>query len=171
MGWWKRFMDWLDEENTHALFDPAEYKFDQWPKEPKESPLKEWNPALGMWLPSVPPTQAECSDESSPVESTAPVAEDGQPDEPESVESDECGNEIIEPTLEHADHLPSTTFRVFPTTPNHRNSYDTERSVRQAVAQRRRWRWWENGERVPVTTKVYRTYCIWVDVTDEYVKG
>lgn len=173
-------------------------KIKAWLKEdPYESPLKAWTPERTIWgplkegdsitFPTAPPTPAECSDVKSPDESIAPVADLGPTGEPVSEEKSEPGGERLtwfpvetvegEPPVEelkHAASLPGSTFRVFPCAGNHRNSYDSEGSVRRAVAarerSRERWLTVPGAVWVPDTVKVYRAETVWRDVTEEYVK-
>lgn len=190
MEWLKRFKAWLRA-----------------PEFP-ESSLKDWQPSTYLFESYRQPTRVECSDERSPVESTAPAVELGPTSEPQSDENSDDGEGIpqnppdddawfwaeteeekaiaddpatafvtalspiemleraaIREDLEHADHLPDSTFRVFPSAGNHRNSYDSPTSVRRAVAQRKSQRSW-----VYAATRVYRAETVWRDVTSEYVK-
>lgn len=171
-------------------------KIKAWLKEdPYESPLKAWTPERTVWgplkegdsitFPTAPPTSAECSDVKSPDESIAPVADLGPTGEPASGEKSEPGGERTtwfpvetvegEPPveeLEHAEYLPSATFRVFPDSWNHRNSYDTESGVNRAVAYRktRSSGYYFEGVWVPRPIKVYRAETVWRDVTSEFLK-
>lgn len=132
---------------------------------------KERDPGRLIWFPPIdPPTPAECWDD-EPPSSAAPTAGSLGADEPESdasseeesSENDESGVEIGATTLEHADDLPGIAFRIVPSDGTRGHSYDSEDSVRRSVAQRRRA---PRGTRI----RVYRTFCLWIDVTDEYVK-
>lgn len=168
MSWWKRFNDWVDKSIDKAT----------------ESPLKDWEassfgfhgPVLtatkedagaAIFQPSVQPTPAECSGAQAALEDSAPAAipsisDPSRSDEGSDGKSDN-GDETPEITLKHASSLPGATFRVFPDATNHRNSYDTEASVRRAVAARK------SRPRYGGPTKVYRAETIWRDVTGEYV--
>lgn len=170
-------------------------KIKVWLKEdPYESPLKAWTPERTVWgplkegdsitFPTAPPTPAECSGVKFPVESIARVADLGPLGEPASEEKSEPGGERLtwfpvetvegEPPveeLEHADVLPDSTFRVFPTRADNRNGYDSEASVDRAVAARMRRPYdYSSPGGDADSIRVYRAETVWRDVTEEYVK-
>jgi hypothetical protein len=156
MNWWKGFKDWLTAG-------------------PEYSVLKDWEPSNILYLPTAPQEPAGWS--AKPLigtgETTIPPISGSPTSETVSDEKNEPGEETMT-ILEHADDLPSSTFRVFPNASNHRNSYDSPASVVRAVAVRRRWygpfnyRPKELGGEDPI--RVYQAETVWRDVTEEYVK-
>lgn len=145
---WKGFTDWLLGT-------------------PPESPLKDWEPGRILHFPTAPQEPAAWSDDAPRsvvvVETVGPPSTTDGESDPSSDENNEPGEETSVMVLEHADDLPSSTFRVFPRAGNHRNSYDSERGVKGAIAQRLRWYVFDD-------IKIYRAETVWRDVTDEYVK-
>jgi hypothetical protein len=158
MNWWKGFRDWLTAG-------------------PEYSVLKDWEPSNILYLPSAPQERAAWSDANLKLADAVVTVglssnTDGESDL-SSDENNEPGEETMT-TLEHADDLPSSTFRVFPSAANHRNSYDSAKSARGAVAQRKTWKGaWnrETREYGPAPAiKVYEAETVWRDVTEKYVK-
>lgn len=170
MGWWKRFNDWLDKPRTSSL--------KSWTPGTPEAPYRFPTPAEAEVIPfpTSPPMQAECSDapEGASSPDNAPAAILSTSDATRSDEGSdgksEPGDVTTETTLEHADSLPSATFRVFPNAANHRNSYDSEVSVRRAVAARKANPEFSPGAFFPHPIKVYRAETVWRDVSADYVK-
>lgn len=172
MGWWKRFKVWLMEEPAQA-----------------RSPLQDWKVYEEIFAPKEPSTAPRWSDARPggphvAETATSPKSIVGLSD-PASDVSNGLGEEKrtwfpvetiegVPPVedLDHAESLPSSTFRVFPDSWNHRNSYDSASSVKRAVAYRttRSGGYYYEGRWVPRPTKVYRAETVWRDVTDEHVK-
>lgn len=155
---WKGFKDWLLGA-------------------PPESPLKDWEPGRILHFPTAPQEPAAWSDANLRLADAVVTvglssSTDGESDFSND-ENNEPGGESWYPVetiegeppvrLDHAESLPSSTFRVFPSAGNHRNSYDMERGVKGAIAQRRRW----HSDDV---IRAYRAETVWRDVTEEYVK-
>lgn len=164
MRWWKDLKAWL------LLEEP-------------EKPAKAWNPNdYYVPFPINPPrTQVEWpateqSGSDAAVTAGPNKITDGE-SEARSDEKSAAGDGLILPAvwyhaetiegeppvsepLEHADDLPSATYRVFPSAGNHRNSYDTPASVVRAL--RARWRYLDDA-------RVYRAETVWKDVTAEFV--
>lgn len=141
---------------------------------PPESPLKDWEPCRILPFPTAPQEPAAWSDADlrladAVVTVGLPNSTDGESGA-SSDEKNEPGGETMT-VLEHADDLPSSTFRVFPSRADGRNGYDTATSVGRAVAARqsRPYHYGSpGGASQPI--KVYEAETVWRDVTDEYVK-